>query len=182
MLYKISNGATQDEHYGNQISNFQKVLCSCTCTGLALARLVDLPQDILERAEFVSVALAKNIEQKKRKSNAHLAARKRALVLQLKELLTQVMNGKLYGTNLRAILTQAQQEFVQEMTILQRQDPDSSSETRDEASEPKSPRSCLQSYLSDEVSHSDARDDFPPQLQEEVDFDFSTIMEDLEFE
>ena len=46
MLYKVANGAVQEEHYG-----------------LALAKVVDLPPDVIRVAEEVSNKLTSNMEK-----------------------------------------------------------------------------------------------------------------------
>lgn len=101
MLYKVADGAAEEEHYG-----------------LALAKLVDLPLDVLERATVVSEALAKNIKDRKKKSKAYIVSRRRKVVLALKETLVQAHEGKMDNNTLRSFLAQLQDEFVTQMDKL----------------------------------------------------------------
>ncbi|KAF8468982.1 muts domain V-domain-containing protein [Kalaharituber pfeilii] len=83
MLYKIADGTAEEEHYG-----------------LALAKLVDLPPDVLKRATAVST---------------YLICRRRKVVLALKETLMQAKEGKMDNGTLHSFLAQLQNEFVIQM-------------------------------------------------------------------
>lgn len=91
-------------------------------SGLALAKLVDLPQDIVNRAAVVSEALAKNIKDRKTKSKGYAVSRRRKLVLALRETLNQAHEGKMDHNTLRSFITQLQDEFVIHMDNLTNQD------------------------------------------------------------
>ncbi|KAK6438801.1 MutS protein msh4, partial [Oleoguttula sp. CCFEE 5521] len=72
MLYRVSSGAVEEEHYG-----------------LKLAKVVPLPTDVIEYAEMVSATLERAGKKKARASLAVVVARKRKLMLNLKEHLVQ---------------------------------------------------------------------------------------------
>lgn len=98
MLYKIGEGYVKEEHYG-----------------LALARVVDLPPQILEVAEEVSRALDAQAAAKKKSSKAFALARRRKLVLGLKETLKQAESGPMDGKVLLNWLRRLQEEFIRRM-------------------------------------------------------------------
>jgi DNA mismatch repair protein MSH4 len=97
MLYKIGQGYVKEEHYG-----------------LALARVVDLPPKVLEVAETVSKALDAQAAAKKKSSKAFALARRRKLVLGLKETLKQA-ESPMEGKALLSWLRRLQDEFVRRM-------------------------------------------------------------------
>ena len=103
MLYKISDGYVEEQHYG-----------------LALAKVVDLPPSILRVAEEVSATLTRNSEMKKKRKSSIviIQARKRKLLLGLKEQLTQASQGKMAGEVLRSWLQKLQEEFTMRMSAL----------------------------------------------------------------
>lgn len=101
MLYKVRHGFEAEDHYG-----------------LALARVVDLPPEILSVAEEVSKTLQAQAEAKKKSSGAYIVARKRKLVLGLHETLKQARDGAMDGNALSAWLTKLQTEFVLRMSEL----------------------------------------------------------------
>jgi len=98
MLYRIGAGFVKEEHYG-----------------LALARVVDLPPQVLEVAEKVSKALDAQAAAKKKSSKAFALARRRKLVLGLKETLKQAESGPMEGNVLLSWLRRLQDEFVRRM-------------------------------------------------------------------
>jgi DNA mismatch repair protein MSH4 len=85
---------------------------------LALARVVGLPPDVLDRATFVSKTLSGKLEQNKRKSAAYNLSRRRRLVLKLKETLLQARDGMMEERALRSWLCKLQDEFVAQMTAV----------------------------------------------------------------
>lgn len=101
MLYKVASGYVKDEHYG-----------------IALAKAMGLPQDIIETAEEVSAKLTETAERKKMSSNAIAVARRRRLILNLQEQLIHARDGKLRGEPLRVWLKKLQDEFVTRMAAL----------------------------------------------------------------
>jgi DNA mismatch repair protein MSH4 len=98
MLYRVGEGFVKEEHYG-----------------LALARVVDLPPQILEVAEKVSKTLDAQAAAKKKSSKAFALARRRKLVLGLKETLKQAESGPMEGKSLLSWLRRLQDEFVRRM-------------------------------------------------------------------
>ncbi len=98
MLYKIGEGYLKEEHYG-----------------LALARVLDLPPQVLEVAERVSKALDAQAAAKKKSSKAFALARRRRLVLGLKESLKQAEASPMEGPVLLSWLRRLQEEFIHRM-------------------------------------------------------------------
>ncbi len=98
MLYRIGGGFVKEEHYG-----------------LALARVVDLPPQILETAQKVSEVLDAQAAAKKKSSKAFALARRRKLVLGLKETLKQAESSPMEGKVLLNWLRRLQDEFVRRM-------------------------------------------------------------------
>lgn len=98
MLYRIGEGFVKEEHYG-----------------IALAKVVDLPQQILQVAEKVSKVLDAQAASKKKSSKAFALARRRKLVLGLKETLKQAESGPMEGKVLLSWLRRLQDEFVRRM-------------------------------------------------------------------
>lgn len=104
MLYQVASGCVQEKHYG-----------------LALARVVDLPADVLQVAEKVSKALTMNAERRKRGSKAIAIARRRKLVLNLKEQLIHAREGNMRGKVLCTWLKNLQNEFVARMAAVNKE-------------------------------------------------------------
>ena len=115
MLYRVAAGAVQEEHYG-----------------LALAKVVDLPPDVLRVAEHVSQKLTSNIEKRKRTSKTIALARRRKLILSLREQLVQAHEGNMNGKVLATWLQKLQDEFVNRMASI---DADADSAVDDESEE-----------------------------------------------
>ncbi|KAI4126757.1 MAG: hypothetical protein LQ347_004842 [Umbilicaria vellea] len=101
MLYRISNGCVKEEHYG-----------------LALASVVDLPPNILHIAREVSKKIARGLERRKKGSKTIALARRRKLVLSLKEQLVQAQDGNMRTKVLNSWLKKLQDEFVIRMSAL----------------------------------------------------------------
>lgn len=101
MLYRIANGTVQEEHYG-----------------LKLAKVVPLPADVIEHAEHVSHAIERKTQTRKQRSVGLVQARRRKLLLNLKEHLVQAKNGSMSDENLSQWLKDLQKEFVTRMTAL----------------------------------------------------------------
>lgn len=98
MLYKISEGPFTAPFYG-----------------LALARLVDLPPDILDTAQRVSTAMDEIAQRRHSSSGALRIAKKRNLILSLREQLVQARDGNLRGRALVKWLGKLQRDFVLQM-------------------------------------------------------------------
>lgn len=101
MLYKVAEGAVQDRHYG-----------------LALARVVPLPDGLIERATDVAQKLERQVQKRKKTSLAVIKERRRKLILNLKEHLVQAHSGVMEGEVLTAWLKELQREFVSRMTTI----------------------------------------------------------------
>jgi len=101
MLYKIDEGYVQEEHYG-----------------LALARVVGLPPEVIEVAKKVSNTLATQAQAKKRSSQAVAVAKRRKLLLNLKEMLKQAESGPMQGKVLLNWMRKLQEEFIERMFLL----------------------------------------------------------------
>ena len=101
MLYRISNGCVEEEHYG-----------------LTLARVVDLPPKVLFVAEEVSRKVARGLERRKEASQTISLARRRKLVLSLKEQLVQAKEGNMRRRVLSSWLKKLQDEFIVRMSAI----------------------------------------------------------------
>lgn len=112
MLYKIANGFVQEEHYG-----------------LALARVVNLPPLVLEVAKKVSKTLQAQAAAKKQSSKSFAIARKRKLVLSLREVLLQAQESSMQGKSLMEYLRKVQEEFVKRMDCIENEADDSGNES-----------------------------------------------------
>ncbi|ETN38840.1 uncharacterized protein HMPREF1541_06880 [Cyphellophora europaea CBS 101466] len=97
MTYKISDGPIPAE---NQFY------------GLALAKTIQLPQRVVEVATQVSEALNNRNQERKSSTKALAVARKRRLVLSLREQLLQARESAMKGEELRRWLKALQDEFV----------------------------------------------------------------------
>ncbi|KAK0282897.1 MutS protein msh4 [Friedmanniomyces endolithicus] len=104
MLYRIASGTVQEEHYG-----------------LKLARVVPLPGDVVEHAEVVARTLELQVRRRKKRSVAVVQARRRKLLLNLREHLVQAKGGRMEGAELTLWLRELQREFVVRMTALDEQ-------------------------------------------------------------
>lgn len=102
MLYTIASGAVEEKHYG-----------------LALAKVMNLPPGVITVAEEVSGKLNANLEKKKRMSKTILLARRRKLVLNLREQLLQAQEGNMQGKVLATWMKKLQDEFVIRMAALE---------------------------------------------------------------
>lgn len=98
MIYKLARGFIQEEHYG-----------------LALARVVGLPPRVLEIAEKVSRDLDAQAAAKKHSSKAYALAKRRKLVLGLREQLMQARDSPMEGKVLLSWLRRLQEAFVERM-------------------------------------------------------------------
>ena len=101
MLYRVQSGYSQDEHYG-----------------IALAKVVNVPPDVIAIAEEVSKKLRENIEKRRRGCKAIALARRRKLVLGLREQLLQAKAGKMQGVVLATWMKNLQDEFVRRMAAI----------------------------------------------------------------
>ncbi|KAI9814768.1 MAG: MutS protein msh4 [Pycnora praestabilis] len=102
MLYKVAEGCVTEEHYG-----------------FALARVVALPSAVLEIAAEVSERLGQRSEARKESSITVITARRRKLILSLRETLRQAQEGSMTGRTLVSWLKKLQDEFVVRMTAIE---------------------------------------------------------------
>ncbi|KAJ4411101.1 MutS protein msh4 [Didymella pomorum] len=131
MLYKITQGAVQETHYG-----------------LTLARVVPLPPGLVDHAAAVAQKLKRHMLRKKKTSEIVLKERRRKLILKLKEHLMQARNGILEGEVLTAWLKELQKEFVTRMTTLEAEAASVRQETDDEDKEMGGGSECLGTFAS----------------------------------
>jgi DNA mismatch repair protein MSH4 len=101
MLYRISSGTVADDHYGLQIS-----------------KLVPFPPGLLEHAELVSRELERQMRRRKEQSIGIVHARRRKLMLNLREHLLQAKQANMSDANLKQWLGELQREFVVRMDAL----------------------------------------------------------------
>lgn len=98
MLYKIGSGPVQDEGYG-----------------IKLARAIGFPDGVLDRAEEAAGFLRRQAEAKRQSSEARRVARRRRLVLNLRETLQQAHDSDMGEETLRNFLRRLQGEFIARM-------------------------------------------------------------------
>jgi DNA mismatch repair protein MSH4 len=99
MYYKITEGPNQTQFYG-----------------LALANLVEFPPGVLDKAQTVSEELGRiSLRRHGDQTRTRAIARKRKLLLSLREQLLQARNGNMQGEALRGWLERLQDEFALQM-------------------------------------------------------------------
>ena len=104
MLYRVTAGPCEEQGYG-----------------LALAKVVGLPEQVLKVAEKVSKRLAEDLEKGRKKKSSQMAiaqARRRKLILGLREQLQQAKDGNMRGATLMTWLRALQDEFVMRMAAV----------------------------------------------------------------
>lgn len=101
MLYKISDGYEEEKFYG-----------------IHLARVVDLPRGVIELATEVSSTLHERNESRKSNKAFLATARRRKLILSLREQLIQAKNGLLEGDALGRWLKRLQNELIVRMAAI----------------------------------------------------------------
>ncbi|EEP81197.1 hypothetical protein UREG_06039 [Uncinocarpus reesii 1704] len=102
MLYKIADGYAQDKHYG-----------------LAFARFLSFPPELLETAQTVSQKLNLKSADQRRSLKQIAIAKRRQLLLALREQLFQARDGMMKGDELRTWLKKLQDEFTMRMADLE---------------------------------------------------------------
>lgn len=108
MLYRVQEGHVQEKFYG-----------------LALAKVLSFPREVLETAQMVSTRLNEIAERHAAGSKALSIARRRRLILHLKEQLLQAVNGTVEGETLRRWLERLQEEFALKMAAIDAESDDS---------------------------------------------------------
>jgi DNA mismatch repair protein MSH4 len=101
MLYKVQEGHVKEKFYG-----------------LALAKVLSFPREVLETAQTVSTKLNEIAERRAAGSRALSIARRRRLILNLREQLLQAGSGTLEGESLRRWLERLQEEFALKMAAI----------------------------------------------------------------
>lgn len=102
MRYRISEGHEDQKYYG-----------------LALAQLVDLPDEVMEVAVAASQQLNAQSEEKKSNAKTVALAKRRKLAVCLKEMLVQARDGDLQGKELLEKLKKMQEEFCVRMAAIE---------------------------------------------------------------
>lgn len=103
MLYKISPGTVQEENYG-----------------IKLARAIGFPWRFLSVAEDVANALRQTSEANQQDSESRKVAKRRKLVLSLREALRQANDSDMDDETLRRLLQRLQSEFISRMELIDR--------------------------------------------------------------
>ncbi|RYP52255.1 hypothetical protein DL768_002574 [Monosporascus sp. mg162] len=111
----ICSGPVQERHYG-----------------LDLARAIGFPAQFIETAEKVSRALEEQIERKKADSKSRRLARRRKLILNLYETLTQLRDSGMDDDALGSYMRRLQSEFVVRMDEIDRDAPPVEAESVEE--------------------------------------------------
>ena len=101
MLYKISDGYEEEKFYG-----------------LTLAKVIDLPADVIATATKVSETLHRRNEARRSNAKVLAVARRRKLILSLREQLIHAKNGTMEGDVLRQWLKRLQDEFAVRMAAI----------------------------------------------------------------
>lgn len=101
MLYKIGSGIVQEENYG-----------------IKLARAIGFPWRFLSVAEDVTNALRQASEASRQDSESRKVARRRKLVLSLREALEQANDSDMDDETLRRLLQRLQSEFISRMELI----------------------------------------------------------------
>lgn len=102
MLYKIGSGPVQEENYG-----------------IKLARAIGFPWRFLNVAEDVANALKQASEANKQSSESRKVAKRRKLVLNLRETLQQAHDSDMDDETLRRYLQRLQSEFISRMETIE---------------------------------------------------------------
>jgi DNA mismatch repair protein MSH4 len=100
MRFKILEGYEEEKFYG-----------------LALARVIGLPPDVLDTATWVSKALHERNEAKKRNSRATAAARRTKLILNLREQLSQARESLLDGSSEEGVRPEALRDWLKKLQV-----------------------------------------------------------------
>ena len=135
MLYKIESGSVNEEHYG-----------------IALAKVIGLPAPIIEVAEEVSTVLSQNEEKRKRNPRAIATARRRKLILGLREQLIQARDGNMQGQILGNWLKKLQDEFVLRMAAIDEEMEQMEEEELDGNNDEDTAEDQLSSHLAEDRS------------------------------
>lgn len=114
-LYKVQASYAKEAHYG-----------------IALARVVDLPPEVLKVAERVTKTLDDQVEAKRKSSKSVAIAKRRKLVMSLKETLHQAAASPMEPSVLLSWLKKLQEEFIRRMDAIDNDVPSSDEEDDDD--------------------------------------------------
>ncbi|RDW77040.1 DNA mismatch repair protein Msh4 [Coleophoma cylindrospora] len=117
MTYKIREGVVREHPYG-----------------LALARVVDLPVQILEIAEEVSQSIREKTAARRCTRKTLALSKKRKLVLALSDTLSTLRDGEMQGDALLAWVLMVRAQFVKNMDRIDREAESSDADDDEEAS------------------------------------------------
>lgn len=120
MLYKIGAGPVQEESYG-----------------IKLARAIGFPDAFLEQAEDAASFLRRQAEAKRQSSEARRLARRRKLVLNLRETLQQAHDSDMGEETLRNFLKRLRDEFTARMDEIEETGGDGGADARADEMEPE---------------------------------------------
>lgn len=134
MLYKVGSGPIHEGNYG-----------------INLARAIGFPQRFLDLAQDVANSLKRTAETQKQSSESRKLARRRKLVLNLRETLQQAYDGDMDDGTLRSYLQRLQKEFINRMEEIEcsSREPESDDEEQhnehmeSESARGTSPRSAI---------------------------------------
>jgi len=101
MMYEISEGYEEEKFYG-----------------LALARVIDLPKQVIDTAAQVSQSLHERIETRRSNPKVLAIARRRKLILSLRQQLQQAKDCKMDAAALQLWLKRLQDEFAVRMSAI----------------------------------------------------------------
>jgi DNA mismatch repair protein MSH4 len=101
MLFKVSDGWEEEKYYG-----------------IVLAKVVDLPADVINTATEVSDSLRARNEARKSSQAFRSVARRRKLVLSLREQLVQALDGNMEEEALGRWLKRLQNELIVRMAAI----------------------------------------------------------------
>ena len=157
MLYKIAEGPVTNRFYG-----------------LALAKLVELPRGVLSVARKVSEQLNQLAQRRHSKTRALILARKRNLILSLREQLLQARNATMSDDALRKWLSKLQDDFALRMASMDEDltafgEDDDSTATRDDSD--SEPRASQLSSHSGSVRDNDEESDISQSHSESENFE-----------
>ncbi|RDW64207.1 hypothetical protein BP5796_10709 [Coleophoma crateriformis] len=117
MTYRIREGVVREDPYG-----------------LALARVVDLPVQILEVAEEVSQSIRERTAARKCTRKTLALSKKRKLVLALSDTLSALRDGEMQGDALLVWVLMVRAQFVKNMDQIDREAESSDAEDDEDAS------------------------------------------------
>jgi DNA mismatch repair protein MSH4 len=104
MLYTLTDGVVSGKHYG-----------------LQLAKVMPLPPDVIAYATQVAQQLQAQVDRNRQTSKSVIIAKKRKLILGLREELSHAYGGAMEGKVLQAWLRELQREFEVRMVAIEQE-------------------------------------------------------------